>query len=146
MNWGKGIVIAFVLFATVIGSMVVISMKQEVNLVAPDYYKQEIAYQDQINRKENFNALNNKPILKKETGGVLLIKFPKELSNTFVSGDILFFRPSTSKLDRKVAFRLNEDGQQQISIGHLQKGVWKVKISWKGSDEKEYYNESILHI
>jgi len=64
MNWGTGIVIAFVCFAGVLATIVTISMKQDVGLVAKDYYKQEIAYQDQIDRKTNYNQLERKPVIK----------------------------------------------------------------------------------
>ena len=146
MNWGKGIVLAFIFFAIVIGSMVVISMKQDVNLVAPDYYKQEIAYQDQIERTENFNKLTVKPVLKKETSSVLLVDFPDKLTSNFKSGELILFRPSTSKLDKKIVIELDKNGQLRIPIDKMKKGVWRIKISWKGSDSIEYYNESILHI
>lgn len=146
MNWGRGIILAFVGFALVITTLVVISMKQEVNLVSPDYYKQEIAYQDQIHRLENFNALDEKPVVKKESSNVLLIKFPLELSNDFVSGNFLLFRPSSSKLDKKFKLDLDNNGAQRVSLENLSKGIWKVKLSWKGKNDKEYYSESILNL
>lgn len=146
MNWGKGIVIAFIVFAIVIGSLVVISLNQEVGLVAPDYYQQEIAYQDQIERKENFNALKSKPIIKKVAENVLIVDFPKELYTTFVNGNLLLFRPSNAKLDRKLEIVLDSEGQQRIPVSDMIKGMWKIKMSWKAIDDVEYYSESIIHI
>ncbi|MDH5367825.1 MAG: FixH family protein [Cyclobacteriaceae bacterium] len=146
MNWGRGIVLAFIGFAIVISTMVVISMKQDVNLVSPDYYKQEIAYQDQIHRQENFNALEEKPVVKKESSNVLLIEFPLKLSTNLVSGDFLFFRPSSSKLDEKFKLDLDNNGTQRISLEKFQKGVWKVRLSWVGKNNMEYYTESVLNL
>ena len=53
MNWGHKIVMTFIVFAAIIISMVVISMRQDVSLVAADYYKQELAYTEQMNKLEN---------------------------------------------------------------------------------------------
>jgi len=146
MNWGKGIVFAFIGFALVISTLVVISMKQDVNLVAPDYYKQELAYQDQIVRQENFNELNDKPIVIKESSEILLIEFPTILSNDLESGYFLLFRSSSSKLDQKYKLELDTLGKQRIPISTLVKGVWKVRLYWKGKNNKEYYSESILNV
>ena len=44
MNWGTWIALSFVLFALFIGALVVVCVRQDINLVALDYYKQEIDY------------------------------------------------------------------------------------------------------
>ena len=146
MNWGKGIVFAFIGFAIVISTLVVISMKQDVDLVSPDYYKQELAYQEQIIRQENYNALNDKPTIIKESPEVLLIEFPTILSNELESGYFIFFRSSSSKLDQKHKLELDTLGKQRVPITTLIKGVWKVRLYWKGKNNKEYYSESILNV
>ena len=50
ISWGTGIVIAFAIFMAVTVSTAVYMMNQDVNLVADDYYDQEIKYQQQIDR------------------------------------------------------------------------------------------------
>ena len=64
MNWGTKIVFSFIAFAGLIITMVVISMRQDVSLVAKDYYVQEIAYQDQIDKIQNQKALESEPTIK----------------------------------------------------------------------------------
>ena len=61
MNWGYKIVVAFVIFAAFIGTLVGICVNQDISLVAKDYYRQEIAYQEQIDRMANHEALPEKP-------------------------------------------------------------------------------------
>lgn len=145
MNWGTRIVIAFVCFAGVITTMVVISMKQEVNLVAKDYYKQEIAYQDQIDRKDNYNQLHSKPRLKMDAASnVIQVQFPIELKNTFKNGELHMFRPSSAKFDKKYKLDLDDNGFQQIDMNTMPNGVWKAKLSWN-SEDKEYYTEIVMN-
>ena len=63
MNWGKSIIAAFLFFALFIGVLVFICMKQEVSLVSKDYYKDEINYQQQIERLNNAEHLESKPTI-----------------------------------------------------------------------------------
>ena len=50
MNWGKAIVLTFVLFAGFIGFMVFWMHRERVDLVRDDYCQTEVVYQKQIDR------------------------------------------------------------------------------------------------
>lgn len=138
MNWGKGIVVAFVCFIGVIATLVTISMKQDVSLVAKDYYVQEIAYQDQIDRIENKNRMEIQPSVELKTGNIELLIKKLELEGT-----IHFFRPSNAKLDKKYVIKLDKNGKQLFSASDFEKGLWKVKINFT-SEGREYYSEHSL--
>ena len=56
MNWGKWIIVSFVLFAAFIGILVVICVRQDISLVSKNYYQEELAYQQQIDRMNNGTA------------------------------------------------------------------------------------------
>ena len=60
MNWGKAIVLTFVLFAGFIGIMVFWMHRERIDLVRDDYYQTEIGYQQQIDRMTN--ARHKKPM------------------------------------------------------------------------------------
>lgn len=142
MNWGKWIVVAFVFFALFIGVLVVISMRQDVDLVANDYYQQELVYQDQINRLTNTNALKSKPTLEVLDGKYLTIYFP---NMNVEQGNVHLFRPSNSQMDQKFALRSSADSVQQFQLKALEKGMYKVKLEWTMSG-KEYFMEEIISI
>ncbi len=100
-NWGTGIVIAMVLFMAFIlqfvyrASMVA---KYEHSLVSEDYYKDEIHYQEEIDKVNKGNALKeNISVIQNEDG--LLIRFPKEFEASSLSGTVYFQRLSNEKLD-----------------------------------------------
>jgi hypothetical protein len=124
--------------------MVVISMNQDINLVSKDYYKQEIEYEDQIQRIRNTQALEEAPEITLDRMGLsIIISFPEGLVSEDLNGYVHLFRPSDSSLDKKYRLELDGSGSQIISIsGHL-KGLWKVKLLW-GSKGSEYYLEKIF--
>jgi len=144
MNWGKGIFITFVVFALGLVVMLVITLRQDLGLVASDYYKQELAYQDQMERIKNFNSLVNKPEIKQEIElNKVVLTFPSELIEQIHEGEVHFFRPSNSEIDIIYKLTFDEQGRQYFDLDNFEKGMWRVKINWKGQD-KEYYRESIL--
>ncbi len=122
-------------------SMVFYFMGHKVDLVATEYYKQEIEYQSQIDKIANANLLTE-PI------GYEYINIPRTVKLTFpfahvhqgLSGKIHFYRPANSNEDKYFDIRVNDAGEQVISISTLSKGYWKMKISWN-SGGLEFYNE-----
>lgn len=57
MNWGKAITIALIVFMSYIIYMVVVLVSQDTDLVSPDYYKDEVAFEREITAQQN--AVNN---------------------------------------------------------------------------------------
>jgi hypothetical protein len=146
MNWGKGIFVTFIIFTGILVTMVVISMKQEVGLVAPDYYKQEIAYQKQIDRINNYNSLTEKPMVSVDrSSNDLVLKFSESGMKSVKSGEVHLFRPSHTGADQKHLLKLNDNGEQRINISQLLRGRWKVNLSWQGNT-KEYYDELSINL
>ncbi|UII19101.1 FixH family protein [Fulvivirga ligni] len=144
MNWNTIIIIAFVGFVGLIATLVTISMKQDVSLVAQDYYVQEIAYQKQIERIKNTKALGDeqlKVLFNKEAGFLSLSMANNDISQ----GEVHFFRPSDATKDKKFILRLNDDGQQGFDLSDFQKGKWTLKINWN-KNGKEYYEEQTIII
>ena len=81
MNWGHKITISFVLFVALIASMVVICVRQDIFLVAPDYYKQEIEFDTQRTKIGNFQKLSSKPLIQySHTSRITEINFPERYS------------------------------------------------------------------
>lgn len=139
MNWGKGIFIFYSLFVIAILWVVVFSFSVDVNLVSNDYYQQEIAYESQIERIKNTDTLAEKPTIVLKSNFVELT-FPANLKP---KGTILFFRPSDSSQDRRIAIALGANGKQQVDFSTQEGGKWIAKLTWS-QDEKEYYQEIII--
>ena len=77
----KWVISAFVLFGLFIGSLVVICVREDVNLVSKDYYQQELNHQAKIIQQENANQLAEKPQLAFENNAVKVL-----LSQRFTVG------------------------------------------------------------
>jgi nitrogen fixation protein FixH len=141
MNWGHKIIITFVIFAGIIITMVVISMRQEISLVAPDYYKQEIAYSQQMEKLENGqNAGLSAPkieYLKDQR------KFILSCTET-ITGEIHFYRPSDASKDIKLKFDL-EGLPKTFDASEMISGLWRVKMTWDNQG-KTYFTEKNIVI
>ena len=125
--------------------LVVISMNQDVNLVAEDYYEQEIKYQDQIDRVKNFNDLELRPVLKIDNNtGKCFLTFPDELVQIGdISGKVHFFRPSDSKQDIIFELNLTKSNSVSMDINDLIDGLWEVRVSWSDSNKEYYFVEAV---
>lgn len=141
MNWGKWIIVAFVLFAGFIATLVTVCMRQDVNLVSKDYYKEELAYQSQIVRISNARGLEVKPEIK-IAGDFLEISFAG--LNELNQGEVKLFRPSSADMDRTFELKNNSGNTQRFNISEIQTGMYKVKMTWTMGG-KEYYIENIVY-
>lgn len=139
MNWGKSIALFYGLFVVALLAVVAFSFTQDVNLVADDYYKQELVYEDQINRIRNTEELAEKPTMQLRSDYVELV-FPENLTP---KGNILFFRPSDGSKDRSQPISLGVNNKQQIDFSTEEKGLWKAKLTWNQAG-KEYYQEFVI--
>lgn len=140
MNWGHSIIVAFTLFAGFIGYLAYQSFQQNVDLVAEDYYLQEIQYQDQINKIRNTKAARQVVTFSQENNR-LIVQFPNGTSA--VNGTISLFRPSDARFDQNVTIALNDQMQQVIPTDQVTKGYYKVKVDWKAGEQAYFTEESV---
>lgn len=140
MNWGKAIVLSFVLFATFILTIIYKMMNQRVDLVKEDYYVEELNYQKQIDRISNAKNVQSATVLKysAETNEIVIT-----LPESVKKGDVMFFRPSDKSLDFKKSF--NETNTLSIPTSTMAKGRWKVQVFWSDG-QSEYYKEEEIFI
>ena len=142
MNWGWKIALAFILFGVFIGVLVFRSFQENIDLVSEDYYQQELAYQEQIDKIANSRSLNV-PLTFAQQAQQLVVQFPDDLTAT-VAGEIQLFCPSNRRNDRSVTIALNSDRQQIIPTSKLAKGYYKVKVDWMSGDAAYFTEESIF--
>ncbi|MCC5927618.1 MAG: FixH family protein [Cyclobacteriaceae bacterium] len=139
MNWGWKIALAYSAFVALTLFMVINSMNHEVNLVADDYYRQDLEYQQQIDRIKNTRRLSQ-PLHIALKGKVLSLQMPEDIDPRQVEGVVHMFRPSDFKMDRTIPLQLKEDRSQVIALDDYAGGLWKVKVTWK-SNGMEYFKE-----
>jgi hypothetical protein len=142
MNWGKWIIVAFVLFTGFIATLVVVCMRQDVNLVSKDYYNEELAYQEQIVRLNNVSQLDEKPAIQK-AGAFLSIDFAQ--FNKIENGKLKLFSPSDPKKDKVYILKASEVNEQLIPIDDVAKGMYRAQMQWS-MNGKEYFIETVVNI
>jgi hypothetical protein len=142
MNWGHKIILGYGLFVALVATMITICVKQDdIHLVSKDYYKEEIAYQGQIEKLTNTRKLGQPVELRYAQAGTARLSLPA--SQAPAQGHILFFRPADARRDVKFPLHLDANGNQDISLATLAKGLWKVKITWHLAG-KDYLSEQTL--
>jgi hypothetical protein len=137
MKWVVG---AFVFFGLFIGSLVVICVREDVNLVSKDYYQQELNHQDKITRQVNANQLEEQPQLSFENNSVRLL-FP--FSSTMEKGELHVMRPSDDRLDQQFELSAMEGDSQLFPLKVWEKGLYRVSLTWT-MEGKDYYFEKVM--
>lgn len=139
MNWGWKIFFTFIAFAFLMGFMVFKCMQQDVALVDDHYYEKELKFQQQIDKMDNYAALE-KPLQLQYDKQNASLKIDWPTANVR-DASVDFFRPSDARMDR--TFEL-KDPHQALSLTDLPKGYWKLKMSWKHGDKSYYKEESFV--
>lgn len=141
MNFGNWIVVAFVFFALFIGTLVTVCVREDINLVSKDYYKDELAYQDQIKRISNTQTLHDKPEIKKINSATFKVNFKQAIDH----GEINFFCPSDQTMDKRFTIKLSEQNSQLFDVSELKKGMYRAKLLWS-KNGKEFFLEEVIYI
>lgn len=137
----KWIVVSFVLFALFIGTLVTVCVRQDVSLVAPDYYKQELAYQQRIDQQQNTSQLDSKPAIV-VANNQLQVSFAN--LNQIEKGELKLFRPSDARLDRTYELK-SAESFQTFDVSTQQRGMYKASLRWT-MNGKEYFLEETIYI
>ena len=144
-NWGTGIVVAMLLFMIFILQFVyrvTFVDKYDHHLVSDDYYKDELHYQDEIDKLNRTLELSEKVEFTNTPEG-LLIKFPSDFEGEIIKGIVFFKRYSNEKLDFTEEILLKEHSMT-VSKDKLLAGKWKIKIEWKLKDQDYLTKESVF--
>lgn len=142
MNWGKWIVVSFLLFAIFIGVLVTVCVRQDISLVANDYYKQELDYQKQIDRDKNTQNLLAKPEISIDQN---LLKISFKDFNKMQRGEVKLFRPSNAASDMLFRLEPGEAKVRSFDVQSKEKGMYKAQMKWL-MDGKEYYIEKTVYL
>jgi len=146
INWGTGIVIAFVAFISFIMYFIITMMtdsKYDHDLVVEDYYKQELQFQDDINKETNAKSLVENISWKKTTEGVIII-FPENLQKDNITGKVFLYRPSNKQFDFEIPISLSNHNLL-IPDKRLLDGRWNIKVDWQYNGKNYLYKKEILY-
>lgn len=142
ISWGTGIWAFYGLFVLMILAMVGMSIVQKIDLVADDYYEQELRYQGRIDKIAHAKQLVT-PLKWEVAETGITIQYPADMKG--ISGQIHFYCPSDNRKDFKIKVQPNQSGIQFIPTQKTPSGRYKIQIDWQANDVA-YWNEGIVNI
>lgn len=146
INWGTGIVIAFILFIGFIMFFVVkmnTDDKYDHDLVTEEYYKEELEYQKNIDKETNAKMLKTDVRWEKTEEGIK-IEFPAELDYKEIKGKVFLYRPSNKHLDLEVPISLSNH-YLLIPDNSLLDGRWNIYVDWQYKGTDYLFKEEIVY-
>jgi len=145
INWGKGIVIAFILFMSFILYFVIkvqSDNKYDNEMVTEEYYKKEKLVQPNIESIQNANNLSQKVAIAKTSRGIS-IGFPTAFDYKQIKGKVSLYRPSNQKLDFDTPISLS-GSDLLIPKQNLVGGLWDITVAWE-YEGKTYLNKEEIY-
>jgi hypothetical protein len=146
INWGTGIVLAFIGFIAFIMYFVInmnVNKKYDHDLVTEDYYKEELNYQNSIDKETSSRALKDNITWKKTEAG-LLLKFPEEFNSEDITGKVFLYRPSNKQLDFETTISLSNHNLL-IPDNRLLDGRWNIYVDWQYNKKAYLFKEEIVY-
>ncbi|WP_396635823.1 FixH family protein [Maribacter sp. R77961] len=145
INWGTGVVLAFIAFISFILFFVIkMSMDSNANhdLVTEDYYKDALQHQNEIDAEVKANKSDKIRIEKTAEG--LLLAFPKTNDLEQIKGTVSLYRPSNKQLDFDLPISLSNT-HLLIPDKRLLDGRWDIKIKWEINGDSYLQKEKITY-
>jgi hypothetical protein len=140
INWGTGIVLAFIGFISFILYFVFrMSTDDRANhdLVTEEYYKKELTYQQELDASNSATEMNANLTVEKTDEG-LVIYFPERFDPSKISGTVSLYRPSNKHLDTNFPISLSKT-HLLIPDNRLVDGRWDITVKW------EYEGKPFMH-
>jgi len=135
--WAIGLIMVSVLAGVIAFSAR--SIRSGVDLVAPDYYAQEIRHQARIEATRRALALGTNAVVAWQAGE-LNVSIAGAAGAT---GTVTFYRPAASALDRELPLTLDGDGRQ-TSQAPLAPGLWRIRTAWSQAGQDYYLERAIV--
>jgi hypothetical protein len=143
-NWGHSIVLVFVLFVSLIFTLVYKCVHTNFELVTKEYYKDELVYQQVIDGTNNANKLASITTVTVDDQQVN-IALPEEMKSEPVKGNVWFYCASNANNDRHFQLNPDRDGNQAFNKTDFSSGNYLVKVQWEKNGQ-QYYSEQHLTV
>lgn len=143
-NWGTGLAVFIAVFIGTLFFVLFQSTKHTESLVIDNYYEEDLAYQQMMEKKQNTSSL---PVKVKVDYSVeekmIHLYFPEDSIGT-IEGKILLYNPLSDKFDISHDFNLGEGTRYDVPTSDLHTGKLKVKIDWMRNGKSYYQEEDLI--
>jgi hypothetical protein len=122
-------------------SVVVVMVGKKVELVASDYYEQDLKHGERMIQEKRTRELGNRIGVRYQPDTqCIAVSFPDHTA----TGTITLYRPSDAAMDRTIRIDLGPDNQQLISGIDLAGGLWRVQCQWRQGEQDYYYSDAVM--
>lgn len=146
INWGTGIVLAFIAFISFIMYFVInmnVQEKYDHDLVTDQYYEEELQYQSNIDKERNAKKLKENVRLTQTDAGIE-IQFPKGFTSNSIQGKVFLYRPSNRQFDFEIPISLSHH-TLLIPDNRLLDGRWNIKVDWTDGKTAYLFKKEIMY-
>ena len=126
------------------GTFVVFCSRHPADLVASDYYEQEVRFQGQIDRIQRTQKQAALTSVSYEAARRRIIIALAPAPAEKVTGQVQLYRPSAASLDKALKLEPDASGVQTIEADSLSAGLWKVRVSWRSGGQDYYVEQSVV--
>jgi hypothetical protein len=130
MNWGRSLILVFILFAAFMGYLVYRASATHFDLVSKEYYKDELRYQDKIDGFRNAAALDAVQ-LRVDSAGILQIRFPEKMKGKPVQGSLWLYCKTDAGKDLHIPLAEDTTGIRVINVLGRASGKYLAKLHWE---------------
>jgi nitrogen fixation protein FixH len=114
------------------------------DLVAADYYEQEVEYQKQIERVNRTLSLAGGTGIQYFPGEAMIqVRIPEDHAGDQLQGIIRLYRPSEAGLDQDLRLQVSSKGMQRVDVASLKPGLWDVRVQWLHGGKEYFLSEKI---
>ena len=143
--WPYAIIAYFVVFISGVVTWVTFAIRNDDQLVRPDYYEHEIRYQKQIDRVHRTARVKSEiQTAYDHSSQKFSITLPVQTDRANAKGEIHFYRPSDSKLDRRFDLAIDPELTQALDVTGLKPGLWKVFVTWNDRGEDYFFEKALV--
>jgi hypothetical protein len=140
MSWGNKLVVVFVAFAGLIGTLVYRSVTTKFDLVTKDYYKEELRYQEKIDGAANAAAAG--PIELTQDAATVTLRLPAFFAGKAVAGEAWFYCKTNAVKDQRIPVTI-ENGTYSFGKSTLSKEKYELKLEITVAGKQYYYLQPI---
>jgi hypothetical protein len=143
--WPHAITAWFVVFASALAAWVTVALQQDVDLVRPDYYEEEIQFQRQLDQLNRTAAVGHDvSVLYHPADDEVTLRLPAGHAAQHPVGSIQFYRPSDAALDFDVPLAVESTGVQNIDASAVRSGHWRIRVRWTVAAREYFFEQQLV--
>ncbi|HVR36637.1 MAG TPA: FixH family protein [Methylomirabilota bacterium] len=143
--WPHAIIAWFVAFASALAAWVTVVFQQDMDLVRPDYYEEEIRFQRQLDQMNRTAAIRHDvSVLYDPAEDEVTVRLPAGHAAQHPVGSIQFYRPSNAALDFDVPLAVETTGVQNIDASALRSGHWRIRVRWTVAAREYFFEQQLV--